>query len=180
MILVRCACLAGLVLLTAFGCDEKTMSARSTSSVEPSTGAAQPKRGKPQPKLPTVKLWIGAHEVVAEVARTPEQIQTGMMWRTNLAEMEGMIFVFPNVDSRSFWMRNCPLPMSCAYIGADGTILETHPMKPFDESSIESKSDKIQFVLEMSAGWFDRNKAGTGMLIRSEKGTLQETFFGRR
>jgi len=179
MMFKRCLWFAGVVLVTALGCDN-SMSARSSATVEPSPEAAQPKRGKPQPKLPTVKLWIGPHEVVAEIARTRDQIETGMMWRTNLAEMEGMIFVFPKVESRSFWMKNCPLPMSCAYIGADGTILETHPMKPFDESSIESKSDRIQFVLEMNAGWFERNKAGPGTLIRSAKGTLQETFFGRK
>lgn len=179
MVFKRCLCLAGLILLTAFGCD-KTTTAGSASAGASSTEASQPERARPQAKLPTVKLWVGPHEVVAEIARTPEQIQTGMMWRTNLAEMDGMIFVFPVVDSRSFWMKNCPLPMSCAYIGADGTILETHPMKPFDESSIESKSDKIQFVLEVNAGWFERNKVGAGTLIRSEKGTLQQTFFGRR
>ncbi len=176
MALARSFCILALVFLTGFGCDKSAAVKTSPAAVSSSAEA----RGKPQAKLPTVKLWIGPHVVTAEIARTPPQIMTGMMWRTNLAEMDGMIFIFPDVAPRSFWMKNCPLPLSCAYIGADGTILETHPMKPFDESAIQSKSDRIQFVLEMNTGWFERNKIGPGVLVRTEKGTLQETFFGRR
>jgi hypothetical protein len=117
--------------------------------------------------------------MTAEICRTREEIETGMMWRTNMAEMNGMFFVFLDATPRAFWMKNCPLPLSCAYIAPDGTILETHDMKPFDESPIESKADRIQFVLEVNQGWFKRHNIGPGTLIRTERGTLLETFFGR-
>ena len=48
-----------------------------------------------QPKLQTMKLWLGAEEMDAELALTGVQQQTGMMFRTNLAENAGMLFVLP-------------------------------------------------------------------------------------
>jgi len=53
-------------------------------------------------------------------------------------------------------------------------------MKPLDETPIESNSENVQYVLETPQGWFKRNNIGVGTLIRSERGSLQETFFGKR
>ena len=136
-------------------------------------------QGRPQPKLQTVKLWIGTNELSAEVAHTREQITRGMMWRTNMAEMEGMLFVFSRPHQAQFWMRNTVLPLSCAYIDPEGTILEVHDMKPLDETGIPAKSDQVQYVLEVNQGWFQRHNVAPGMLISSERGSLSKTFFGR-
>jgi uncharacterized protein len=132
-----------------------------------------------QPPLPTLKLWLGAQEMTAELARTEAQIMTGMMFRTNLAESEGMLFVFSHPHRTSFWMRNVPIPLSCAYVDPAGTILEIHDMTPQEVTPIVADSDRIQFVLETAQGWFQRNRVSTGALVRTERGSLQETFFGR-
>src|SRR5215467_2418735 len=71
---------------------------------------------KAQPKLQTFKLWLGAEELITEMAVQPMQIETGMMFRTNMAENEAMIFVLPYEQQPRFWMPNCPLPLSVAYI----------------------------------------------------------------
>jgi uncharacterized protein len=136
--------------------------------------------GRPQPRLPTIKLWLGAHEVVAEVARTPLEHQIGMMWRTNLAEMEGMIFIFDEPDRRSFWMRNTLVPLDIAYLAPDGALLEVRAGQPRNETPLPSETDRVQFVLEMRQGWFQRNQVKPGMAVRTEKGTLPETFLRRR
>ncbi len=134
-----------------------------------------------QPKLPTIKLWLGAQELNTEVARNPIQIFTGMMFREKMAENEAMLFVFPGPDYRSFYMRNTRVPLSCAYIDPHGTILEIYDMKPLDETPIPSISDQIQYVLEVPQGWFKRNKVEAGASVRTEAGTLPDTFFpGRR
>ncbi|MBM3869343.1 MAG: DUF192 domain-containing protein [Verrucomicrobia bacterium] len=148
----------------------------------PGAGAAvdPTESGRPQPKLPTVKLWLGAHEVVAEVARTPVEHQVGMMWRTNMAELEGMIFIFDEPDRRAFWMRNTLVPLDIAYLASDGTLLEVHAGQPRNEAQLPSESDRVQFVLEMRQGWFQRNNVKPGMAVRTEKGTLPETFLRRR
>jgi len=133
-----------------------------------------------QPKLQTMKLWLGAEEMVAELALTPEQVQTGMMFRTNLAENAGMLFVFSAPFRASFWMKNCPLPLSAAYMDPDGVILEIHDLQPQNTNSVVASSDRVQFVLETNQGWFKRHHIGKGVVVRTDQGTLLDTFFRRR
>lgn len=153
----------------------------STGATLPTTPPPAPDepKGSPQPKLPTIQLFVGTNEITAEIARTPRQIETGMMWRTELGEMEGMLFVFPRPEQRSFWMKNCPLPMTCAYIAPDGKILETRDMIPHETRGIFSKTASVQFVLEMNRDWFKDHGVAPGAVIASEHGPLRETFFQR-
>ncbi len=147
-------------------------------AASPSSGdAASPKLPiAAQPKLQTMKLWLGAEEMTAELALTGLQMQTGMMFRTNLAENAGMLFVFPLPHRASFWMKNCPLPLSAAYIDPEGVILEIHDLQAHNTNSVEAASDRVQFVLETNQGWFGRHHVTPGMVVRTERGTLLETF----
>lgn len=125
----------------------------------PSAARAQ---DAPQPRLPTVTLSAGMHNIVAEVASTPLQQQTGMMMRTEMAAHEGMLFAFADVSPRCFWMKNTLLPLSIAFVADDGTIVNIAEMKPRSEAS--HCSDKpVRFALEMNQGWFAKRglKAGT-------------------
>lgn len=132
-----------------------------------------------QPKLQTMKLWLGAEEMVTELALTGEQAQTGMMFRTNMAENAGMLFVFPAPYRASFWMKNCPLPLTAAYIDPEGVILELHDLQRYNTNSVVASSERVQFVLEANQGWFGRHNVTTGMVVRTERGPLRETFFKR-
>ena len=129
-----------------------------------------------QPKLQTMKLWLGAEEMDAELALTGVQQQTGMMFRTNLAENAGMLFVLPVPERASFWMMNCPLPLSAAYIDPEGVILEIHDLEPHNTNAVVAASDRIHFVLETSQGWFGRHNVTTGMVVRTEHGSLANIF----
>ncbi len=75
-----------------------------------------------QPKLRTMKIYLGAETLDAELALTAEQEHTGMMFRTNIQETDAMLFVFPRPYQASFWMKNCPESLSAAYISPDGVI----------------------------------------------------------
>lgn len=130
-----------------------------------------------QPKLQSMKLWLGPEEMNVELALTALQLQTGMMFRTNLAENAGMLFVFPMPHQASFWMKNCPLPLSAAYIDPDGAILEIHDLHPHNTNSVVATSDRVQYVLEVNQGWFDRHHVAPGTVLRTERGSLKETFF---
>jgi uncharacterized membrane protein (UPF0127 family) len=173
-------CRTACLLLSAvlwIGCDKTQAPAQGSTNAPPANRPA----GRPQPKLPTVTLWLGANkEIVAEIARTSSQVQTGMMFRESMGENEGMLFVFGNVSQRAFWMKNTLLPLSVAYIDPDGKILEIHEMQPGNETPVVSKSYEIQFVLEMPQAWFERNKIAAGTVIRTEHGTFKETFFRQR
>lgn len=135
--------------------------------------------GQAQPKLPVIRLWLGANELKAEVARSASEIATGMMHRTKMDEDEAMFFVFPRPRRAAFYMRNTLLPLSCAYIGSDGAILEIHDMKPLDETPIVASTDQVRYVLEVNQGWFKRHGVGVGTVVSTEKGTLRKTFFGQ-
>jgi uncharacterized membrane protein (UPF0127 family) len=133
-----------------------------------------------QSKLPTLKVVVGGEDLTAEVAIRRVEIATGMMYRTSLREEDAMLFVFPDVAPRSFYMRNCTVPLSAAYIAPSGEILQLIDMQPLDESGTPSASKNVQFVLEVAQGWFTRHHIGPGTIVRTQHGTLQETFFGRK
>jgi uncharacterized membrane protein (UPF0127 family) len=117
--------------------------------------------------------------MMAELALNANEIRTGMMFRTNMDENAGMLFVFSQPHQASFWMKNCPMPLSAAYIDPMGKILEIRELEPFNTNSVVAKTDRVQFVLETKRGYFERKKISAGMMIQTERGTLQETFFSR-
>jgi hypothetical protein len=162
-----------LVLLLCGGCGRGVTTA-------PAPSSNQPRAGQPQAKLPVVKLWLGAEELIAEVARTPEQTARGMMFRTELGENEAMLFVFSEPWRASFWMKNTVLPLSCAYIDSEGIILEVHHLNPLDERPVVAASDRVRYALETRLGWFERHKIGPGTMIRTQHGPLASSFFGRQ
>ena len=137
-----------------------------------------PKHG--QAKLPTLRIYLGAEQLDAELALTEEQQHIGMMFRTNLLETDAMIFVFAQPQRASFWMKNCPESLSAAYIGPDGIIEEIHHFEKQDENPVVANTDNIQFVLEVKDGWYARHNINTGAVVRAEKGSLRETFFKDR
>lgn len=162
--------LIALITLASVGCKQ---------SPAVTSQSAQPIRPTGQPKLKTVKLWMGAHEVAAEMALTAQQRADGMMHRTNMGTMEGMLFVFNRPGPQGFWMKNTIVPLDAAYIDPDGVIREIYPLEPLNETPVDSQSSDIQYVLEMNQGWFSNHNVRVGMKIRTEKGTLRQTFFGR-
>ena len=134
-----------------------------------------------QPKLPTLKVWLGREEMITEIARAPVEVATGMMYRTNMPENEAMLFVFSDAEigPKNFYMRNCVVPLSAAYITPDGTIAEIIDLQPGDERGVQSQTSNLQFVLEVPQGWFARHNVRTGMAVRTERGSLRETFIRR-
>jgi uncharacterized protein len=129
-----------------------------------------------QPKLPTMKIYLGAETLDAELALTEQQEMTGMMYRTNIQETDAMLFVLPYTTRANFWMKNCPESISAAYITPDGVIAEIHHLEKNDTNSVVAATDNIRFVLETSDGWFTRHNVSTGAVIRTEKGSLADTF----
>ena len=132
-----------------------------------------------QAKLPTMKIYLGAETLDAELALNEQQEMTGMMYRTNIQDTDAMIFVLPYTTRANFWMKNCPESISAAYITPDGIIAEIHHLEKNDTNGVVAATDNIRFVLETSDGWFTRHNVTSGMVIRTEKGSLAETFLNR-
>ena len=98
-----------------------------------------------------------------------------------MLENAAMLFVFSdaNIGPKNFYMRNCVVPLSAAYITPDGTIAEIIDLQPGDERGVQSQASNLQFVLEVPQGWFARHNVRTGMVVRTEHGSLRETFIRR-
>lgn len=163
-------------LLLGAGCQKQP--AATGASAAPARSNAVPAAGHldhAQPKLPSLKLYVGTQEIDGEIARTATEIQTGMMFRTNMTSTEGMLFVFPAPFKVSFYMRNTKVALSCAYIDPDGVVQELHDLQPLDETPVPAESGNIQFVLEMKQGWFKEHGITSGAVIRSQQGALRDT-----
>ncbi|MEX1010060.1 MAG: DUF192 domain-containing protein [Chthoniobacterales bacterium] len=115
-------------------------------------------RTPPQETLPTVTLRIGSSTVKAEVADERDERTIGLMGRTELADGDGMLFVFREPQPLGFWMRDTLIPLSIAYINAAGLIREIHDLKPLDETSATSTFRDLVYALEVPQGWFTRHK----------------------
>jgi uncharacterized protein len=107
-------------------------------------------------------IKIGDKTVRMQLAVLPAEMQRGLMGRRDLAEDQGMIFVYQKPSRMSFYMRNTPTPLDIGYFTADGVLQEIYPMYPFDETTVSSKSTQIQFALEMNQGWYKANAVRPG------------------
>lgn len=116
--------------------------------------------GQPQ-ELPTVTLHAGMHNIVAQVAKTNEQRQIGLMFRKEMAAHEGMIFIFEEPATQCFWMRNTLLPLSAAFVADDGSIVNIEDMKPLSDAS-HCSTKPVRYVLEMNQGWFAKRGLKSG------------------
>tara|TARA_Y100001937_G_scaffold105870_1_gene147077 strand:- start:19 stop:426 length:408 start_codon:yes stop_codon:yes gene_type:complete len=110
------------------------------------------------------KFSINGIPLDLEVVDTPDKIQMGLMFREKLAANGGMIFIFQDVQPRSFWMRNTKIPLSIAYADREGVIINIEDMEPFSDRRILSKAPAF-CALEMNQGWFDDNKIKPGDVI---------------
>lgn len=112
-------------------------------------------------ELPTVKLHAGVYNINAQLATTPSQRQTGLMYRTEMKPNDGMLFVFEQAGTQCFWMRNTLIPLAIAFVADDGRIVNLDEMKPQRDDS-HCSTEPVRYVLEMNTGWFSQRglKAG--------------------
>ncbi len=117
--------------------------------------------------LPTIRLNAGIHNIRAQLAQTPEQLSTGLMYRRTMPTNEGMLFAFERASTQCFWMKNTYLPLSTAFVADDGTIVNIENMAP---QTLESHCSKkpVRYVLEMNQGWFEKRGIKPGAKLTGE------------
>lgn len=121
----------------------------------------------PQMDLPHVKLTAGMHLIDAQVASTNDQRMTGLMFRKDMPQHEGMLFVFEYPSPQCFWMKNTLLPLSVAFVADDGRIVNIDEMAPQTLDSHCSK-EPVRYVLEMNKGWFAKKGIKAGARLEGE------------
>lgn len=130
------------------------------------TSLATQAQDAPQMNLERVKLTSGMHRIDAQLAATPEQRQTGLMFRKDMPQHEGMIFVFDQPGKQCFWMKNTLIPLSAAFIADDGTIVNIEDMKPLVLDG-HCSAQPVRYVLEMNQGWFAKKGLKAGSKLQS-------------
>lgn len=87
-----------------------------------------------------------------EIADTPYKRETGLMYRESMEDNQGMLFIFPDVAPRSFFMKNTYIPLDIIYMSNDTTVVSfKENAQPRDESPIPSNVP-AKFVLEINGG----------------------------
>src|SRR5690606_7318779 len=128
------------------------------ASVVPSPAPAQARL------LPTSTLNVGGVDVHVEVAATQANRNRGLMFRESLPQDHGMLFVFEHDNMQCFWMKNTLLPLTIAFIDAEGRIINMHDMRPHDETS-RCPTRPMRYALEMAQGWFLQHGIKAGQQV---------------
>lgn len=103
-----------------------------------------------------------------EIADNEYETQTGLMYRTELGTNQGMLFIFPDMQMRSFYMKNTKIPLDIIYIDNDKKIVSFQKnARPYDERSLPSEAP-AKYVLEISAGLSDEWQLEVGDKIEFE------------
>lgn len=104
-----------------------------------------------------------------EIADDAYQTQTGLMYRDHMDSIQGMLFVFPEADYHSFYMKNTQIALDIIYIDADKKIVSFQKnAKPFSETSLPSNVP-AKYVLEINAGLSDQWQLEVGDKIEYKK-----------
>lgn len=120
--------------------------------------AASCQKGNPKLKTKTLSIATASGKavtLVAEIADTPQTRENGYMFRKNIPDGTGMLFVFEEDKVLRFWMKNTPSPLSIAYIDYKGEIKDIFDMKPFDLNDTTA-TGYVRYALEVPQGWFGR------------------------
>jgi len=122
--------------------------------------------------LTTVRILSGpdTFRVAAEVARTAEQRERGLMFRTFMPDTAGMLFLYEEPRPGGFWMLDTHLPLSVAMADGARVIREILEMEPcVDEFSWEcpvyDAAEPFQYALEMNQGYFAERGIGPGAVL---------------
>ena len=87
-----------------------------------------------------------------EIAQTPFEIETGLMYRESMKKNQGMLFVFNEIRERNFYMKNTRFPLDLIFLDHNKKVVSFQEnAQPFNEASLPSNA-LAQFVLEVNAG----------------------------
>ena len=159
-------------LLTAFtvpGCSGEANAGDagvSAQTVPERDGATVEIRGPP-----ANRAWVifGTDTIVAEIARTPDERAQGLMYRDELPTGTGMLFVFEDVQIRSFWMANTYVALDIAYIDVSYVIVDIQQLEPLVTDSNASAAPAM-YALEVAQGWFAEHGVTVGNQAQIEYG----------
>lgn len=104
--------------------------------------------------------------VRVEVADTPDKREKGLMFRQELAEDQGMLFIFKEEARHGFWMKNVNFPLDIIWMDKDKVVVDIKPnLAPCPEATVCPSffpADKALYVLEVNSGFSQKHKIRIG------------------
>ena len=120
-------------------------------------------------------ISINGIPIKTQIARDDKSRAAGLMGVESMPKEEGMLFVFPDSDYRSFWMKNTLIPLSIAYIDKDYKIINIENMNPHSIHGVSSRAPAL-CALEMNRGWFNDNGVMVGDAVEGIEELHTEVF----
>lgn len=141
------------------------------SAFTPSAGGlAFAQQGEPMilpvdPAPLAIETAGGERRFSIEIADDDRERSAGLMFRTEMRDDHGMLFVFEQTRRLAFWMKNTPMPLDLVFIGADGRIVAILEGEPFSIAPIAPEAP-ARFVLELKAGTAEKTGIADGDRVR--------------
>ena len=110
-------------------------------------------------------LSVNGQKLVVEIAATPAERRCGLSFREYLPANHGMLFVYPDIGHREFWMKDTYIPLDLAYLDEHGRIAEIYRMSPTDPERRYRSGPSVGFALEVGGGWFEAHGIDVGDAI---------------
>jgi uncharacterized membrane protein (UPF0127 family) len=113
--------------------------------------------------LPTVTVAFndGGTLLQVEIADDPGERSVGLMNRESMPEDHGMLFTWPSDSTSGFWMHNTLIPLSIAFIAADGTVLHIEDMAP-QTDDLHHSPQPYRYAIEANQGWYEEHGVEVG------------------
>jgi uncharacterized membrane protein (UPF0127 family) len=125
----------------------------------------------PGPEVPASNAHAGLHKltirgtaVYVDIADNSDSRARGLMFRDEMPEDEGMLFIYAEPGKRWFWMEDTYIRLSLAYIDENGKIFQLVDMEPLDKTTQPSQR-LAQYVLEVNQGWFRKHGIKVGDIV---------------
>ena len=117
------------------------------------------------PFLQSTHATINGTDLDLEIADSPAKIKQGLMFRTDLPENKGMLFVYDKLANHSFWMKNTPLPLDMIFIDQHRKVVGfVEQATPFSTTS-RRINNKSCYVIETNGGWVEKNNIKEGQQV---------------
>lgn len=112
------------------------------------------------------EIQLDGKKITAYIADNPDEQRQGLMQVKSLGPNEGMLFIFDFERPQTFWMKNTLISLSIGFFDKNKRLLETLEMTPhknlISEPVLYQSKRPAQYVLEMNANWFSKNKIKVG------------------
>ena len=130
-------------------------------------GGACVRAGAPDGPTVVVESGTSTHRVRVELAADDASRERGLMFRKELSDDQGMLFLFDEEGEHSFWMKNTLIPLDLIFVGSDGRITGfVERAQPLD---LRPRSGgPSRWVLEVPGGWVARRGIRVGDRVRLE------------